>query len=774
MAGLRLVDLASAPEWRFTAPIQHLGVYFDFHSASPPFRPYELRSPRNIQHLDRAVSVPAVTGAVLACRRGDFERVGGFDEGFYYGFEDIDLCLRLAAATEQDVVCLNGTFARHARGATRQTSSQAQAKLIADNKSYFLRRWGYHILRRARRDLLSNRSSLSARPSVIALAVTEASVGTSAGDYFTALELGEALRSELGAQVVFLPRPDWYRLRGVDVVIALLDDFDPKRIESAGSTLTVVAWARNWFDRWCERRHLGDFHHVWASSETAAAMMSELSGRRVEVLRLATNPARFEHGVWNPRFESDVCFPGSYFEQERDIMRQMETLADEAKVVVVGHHWESVAGMNTLSAGPVDYNAMANVYASTRIVLDDANSATAPFGSVNSRVYDGLAAGCLVLTNGVLGARETFGDRLPTFATGDELKALVSFYLGNESARRDKIAELRAEVLEKHSYAARASTIRTLLAREEGLRFAIKIGAPRSSEQHKWGDYHFALSLASEIEKHGHRVRIDALDAWNGPLSRSDDCVICMRGLSTYEARPEQLNLMWMISHPDVVSAAELDTFDHVFVASQSYAQALAGFATVPISVLLQCTDPSRFGPDLKSDLLPAHDLLFVGNSRGVRRKIVFDAIEAGLRPAVYGDGWSGLLPERMLSGTHVPNEALGRLYANASIVLNDHWADMQKHGFVSNRIFDAVACGARVVSDEVAGLSGIFGDGVVQYAGRQSLAPAIEASRRVPQDVLNDLAERVRRDHSFAVRATTILDTVSELLARTDRFNRA
>jgi GT2 family glycosyltransferase len=36
-------------------------------------------------------------GACLACRRGDFQAAGGFDEAFHYWFEDVDLVRRLRA-----------------------------------------------------------------------------------------------------------------------------------------------------------------------------------------------------------------------------------------------------------------------------------------------------------------------------------------------------------------------------------------------------------------------------------------------------------------------------------------------------------------------------------------------------------------------------------------------------------------------------------------------------------------------------------------------------
>lgn len=42
--------------------------------------------------------VPAITGACLAMRRSDFDRIGGWDTGFLIGdFEDSDLCLKLHA-----------------------------------------------------------------------------------------------------------------------------------------------------------------------------------------------------------------------------------------------------------------------------------------------------------------------------------------------------------------------------------------------------------------------------------------------------------------------------------------------------------------------------------------------------------------------------------------------------------------------------------------------------------------------------------------------------
>jgi GT2 family glycosyltransferase len=45
-----------------------------------------------------AAPVGAVSGAILAMRRTDFEALGGFDEGYFLHVEDLDICRRAEAA----------------------------------------------------------------------------------------------------------------------------------------------------------------------------------------------------------------------------------------------------------------------------------------------------------------------------------------------------------------------------------------------------------------------------------------------------------------------------------------------------------------------------------------------------------------------------------------------------------------------------------------------------------------------------------------------------
>lgn len=77
IAGSRLVY----PDGR----LQHAGV--DVHR--PGGRPV----PANRQTEREAEDVEAVTAACMAVRRRAFDLAGGFDEGYWNGAEDVDLCL---------------------------------------------------------------------------------------------------------------------------------------------------------------------------------------------------------------------------------------------------------------------------------------------------------------------------------------------------------------------------------------------------------------------------------------------------------------------------------------------------------------------------------------------------------------------------------------------------------------------------------------------------------------------------------------------------------
>ena len=61
-----------------------------------------------------------------------------------------------------------------------------------------------------------------------------------------------------------------------------------------------------------------------------------------------------------------------------------------------------------------------------------------------------------------------------------------------------------------------------------------------------------------------------------------------------------------------------------------------------------------------------------------------------------------------------------------AKIVLNDTRPDMKQLNFISNRIFDASACGALVISDYVKEIEDIYGDSIPMWKSGEELVELV------------------------------------------------
>lgn len=778
IVGARLLEpIKDKDGWVFQP--HHEGVRFKV--ASLPGSNACYYSPQEIHGVPAEWSkapleMPVVTGGLMMCRKSDFEAVGGFCEDYFYGLEDVDYCLKLASRLGKKILCDLSASVLHNRSATRDSkfieksaSRFYTADIHAANRAAYLRRFGRGLKNKILGSLIESSSFYRKSPLRVTFVVTEADIHTPAGDYFTALELGVWLKKKFGWDI-FFTRFDQHSLPNTDVLIVMRHDYHLREIRHANPGLVTVAWVRNWVDHWAARPEFADYNLVFASSQKAIDYLRESTGREAILLPIATNPERFSPDMADKAHASDLVFTGSYHLEARSAAVWLNLKKATYDFAIYGHNWDKYPPLAPYCRGSMRYDLLGKAYASSRLVIDDSHPVTRDWNSLNSRIFDAIASGKVVITNCVDGARELFGDLLPTFSTRAELNALVARLLGDDAARESLAQRLRAQVLAKHTYAHRADTIKTALLRftgEETLRFAIKIGVPRLEEREQWGDYHFAQGIKRALEKQGHFARIDILPHWDGGLQASDDVVLVLRGLSRYRPQPNVINLMWLISHPDEVSLAEMREYDHVFVASSLHAQRLGEQLGDAVSPLLQCTDPALFFREVDESLAIA-DVLFVGNSRGQRREVVQAALESGVDFGVFGSGWTGMLPSSRLHGEYIPNTELRRYYSTAKVVLNDHWPDMRASGFISNRIFDAAACGAVILSDAMAGMTELTGESVLQYDDPSQFAGCLDRalSGRTAKaaKARQKTSENIRRNHTFDSRAADILRTVAQL----------
>jgi GT2 family glycosyltransferase len=114
---------------------------------------------------------PAASAACLLIRRDAFVAVGGFDPAYVYGYEDVDLCLRLRA--EGGRILVDGRAVLwHDEGSTRRHAVSTAARVQQrENRLMFYERWGPALFRDVLGDRLDGRRFLSMEPLSCGIAV---------------------------------------------------------------------------------------------------------------------------------------------------------------------------------------------------------------------------------------------------------------------------------------------------------------------------------------------------------------------------------------------------------------------------------------------------------------------------------------------------------------------------------------------------------------------------------------------------------------------------
>lgn len=294
---------------------------------------------------------------------------------------------------------------------------------------------------------------------------------------------------------------------------------------------------------------------------------------------------------------------------------------------------------------------------------------------------------------------------------------------------------------------------------------AIKTCVPDHAVKASWGDYHFAQSLAQALERAGHRARVDIMADW--AAAPADDALdIVLQGHDHHPPRDGIPSLLWLIYPGKRFGWEQLASYDHVFVGSAVFAQKLARrVAGLAPSVLHQAFDAGVMSP---AGAGARRNLVFVANNHFARgRPIAEFARKSGAAFKLWGRGWEGDDWAAFLQAEVIANDKLGAVYGKSAAVLCDHTAIMARNGFLSNRVFDALACGVPVIMDVVAGLPEGFADLIHCVDSQATFEAAIDsvaAETTARRKARQAFAGTMKTAHSFDARARQLIAKAEEL----------
>jgi glycosyltransferase involved in cell wall biosynthesis len=298
------------------------------------------------------------------------------------------------------------------------------------------------------------------------------------------------------------------------------------------------------------------------------------------------------------------------------------------------------------------------------------------------------------------------------------------------------------------------------------MRIGISTCAPDWEKAQFWGDTHLARGLMRAFRRLGHETAELIRSDWKGTVASSCDVVIHLRGLHRRSTARGQWNLLWVISHPDRLEPGEGDDYDLIASASQEHAEKLGTELGRKVHFLPQATDADTFKIGAR-DVEYEAPVLYVGNARWPHRRAPRWLMRNGRRFHLYGKFWEDLPEAAYVRGDYIANQDLAVAYRSAGVVVADHHGSMRTSGFVANRLFDVLASGGVVLSDDVAGLDELFGELIPTYSNARELESQLRillADRSLRRRIATDGRQVVMSAHTLDHRARQWLELLDQL----------
>lgn len=256
-----------------TSDVQHLGVRFKISGTG--YWPFEVSPSCLTGEAEYTPQfVPAVTGAVLLCRRDDFVSVGGFDPAYFYGFEDVEFCMRLAYRLKKTVVCRNDCVALHRHGYTRLSGREMSIyDKVMHNSRVLESQVGVWLKQAYWRSLVRGDGYMTRERLTIGI-VVDANPKSERGTPLVgdALSLGRDVITQLPhVKLVLLhPGAEWKNVRNLHVLLVGEMRYDIRSIINQRSDLLTIAWVRDEPRKWERLPWIGLFGGALAPLARAA------------------------------------------------------------------------------------------------------------------------------------------------------------------------------------------------------------------------------------------------------------------------------------------------------------------------------------------------------------------------------------------------------------------------------------------------------------------------------------------------------------------------
>ena len=253
--------------------IQHKGVLwsYQYENGRMQYIPYHHgrgTSPIPVERQPQKYSV--ITAACLLVKTEIFWEVGGLDEVYLWGYEDVDLCLKIHRHGYDNYYCSNALLFHYEFGTQTCDGKGEIIRRRANNRDYLNTRWSGWLDKKILQDRLSKLKIFTEIPLKMAIVVSKG-----AAVYAVAEKFAEKLKSA-GYPAILIDYESENAYKSVadkDIIISLEPKFQPLSVDSINASVLIFAWCKDRMEEWCKNKELDCFNYVLANNDSACDLL---------------------------------------------------------------------------------------------------------------------------------------------------------------------------------------------------------------------------------------------------------------------------------------------------------------------------------------------------------------------------------------------------------------------------------------------------------------------------------------------------------------------
>ena len=207
--------------------VQHIGIFFKVKGKKISAHNYG-HGKDPFDDSIKTEEVPGVTAAALLIKKSVYEEVGGLDEKYIYGYEDVDLALNLYKKGYKNILS-SSALLFHNESATRNKKIDKKFKLkVKNNISLLNEKWGDYVFKQVFKDKLNNKMFFTKEKLKIGFIIYE--INLSLKSTLIILGISKELK-KLGYEITFRFPSDNVKTADFDVLINSCQDFDISKLK---------------------------------------------------------------------------------------------------------------------------------------------------------------------------------------------------------------------------------------------------------------------------------------------------------------------------------------------------------------------------------------------------------------------------------------------------------------------------------------------------------------------------------------------------------------